>query len=119
MFEISEMIKTLSRYWWSPRHPSTYLTTGANGRPAGIGLLAHECPAAFNVVWSIQPLVTFEDHKSAIMVWSQLNRQLDCRVGDEYLDWSITSRTREEFKNWYKLNKTHIRLETRLYLDKV
>ena len=119
MFEIDTMITQLSRYWWSPRHPSTYLTTGANGRPAGLGLLAHENPAAFNVVWSIQPLVTFEDHKSAIMVWSQLNRQLDCRAGNEYLDWAITSRTREEFKSWYKLNKIHIRIETRIYLDKV
>lgn len=119
MFEIKDMITTLSRYWWSPRHPSTYTITGANGQPAGIGLLAHENPAAFNVCWATHPLVTFNDHKNAIMVWSQLNRQLDVRVGHEYLDFSITSRTREEFREWYKINRVHVKLDTRPYLDKV
>ena len=119
MYDIKEMINTLSRYWWSPRHPSTYTVTGANGKPAGIGLLSHENPAAFNICWAIHPLVTFNDHKVAIMDWSQLNRQLDVRIGHEHLDFVITSRTREQFKAWYRVNKVHIRLETRMFLDKV
>jgi hypothetical protein len=119
MYDFKEMINTLSRYWWSPKHPSSYTVRGANGQPAGIGLLAHENPAAFNICWAIHPLVTFNDHRNAIMSWSQLNRQLDVRVGNEHLDFAITSRTREEFKLWYKLNRPHIRLETRMFLDKV
>lgn len=119
MYDIKEMINTLSRYWWSPRHPSTYIIKGANGQPAGIGLLAHESPAAFNVVWAIQPLVTFSDHKNAVMIWSQLKQQLDVRIRSEFLDFAITSRTREGFKQWYKSNRVSVRLETRIFLDKV
>ena len=119
MFDLKEMIVRLSNCYWSPRPPQTYLTVGANGQPAGLGLLAHENVAAFNITWAICPLVTFEHHKVAIMHWSQLNRQLDVRIGHEHLDFVITSRTREQFKAWYRVNKVHIRLETRMFLDKV
>ena len=53
------------------------------------------------------------------MSWIQLKRQLDVKVGNEYLDFAITSRTREGFKVWYKENKANIRIETRMFLDKV
>lgn len=119
MYDVKGMIEQLSRYWWSPRHPSTYVVKGANGQPAGIGLLAYESPAAFNICWATQPLITFKDHKNAVITWSQLKHQLDVRVGSEFLDFAITSRTRAEFKAWYKQHKTNIRLETRVFLDRV
>jgi len=119
MFEIKSMVINLAKFYWSPLHPSMYVTTGLNGQPAGVGLIAHNNYAAFNVVWATHPLVTYEDHRNGVMSWSQLNQQLDCKVGLMPLDFAITSKTREGFREWYKVNRSEVHVNLRVTLDKV
>jgi hypothetical protein len=52
MFDIGEMWKRLSRYHWSPLQPSAYVLVNDAGSTAGVGLVAHKAPGAFNLAWA-------------------------------------------------------------------
>lgn len=47
---VSRLIKTLTRFHWSPNHPSTY-TIDIDGTPRGIGRIADKNYGAFNLAW--------------------------------------------------------------------
>jgi hypothetical protein len=50
---VNELITKCSKFYWSPDHPSTYvLTNPQNKKPCGIGLVAHQDWAAFNLTWA-------------------------------------------------------------------
>jgi len=49
MINWNAMAKDLAHWWWTPEHPSAYVTLNRAGGKAGMGLLAPSNPGAFNV----------------------------------------------------------------------
>jgi hypothetical protein len=49
--DFKQLFKKLSNYYWSPKHPSSYVLQLADGAEKGIGLLAHQNYGAFNLSW--------------------------------------------------------------------
>lgn len=67
-------LERLSKFYWSPNHPSTYVIEGS-----GIGNIAHHDYGAFNLIWLAYPLETIDDHRLAIAAFSiqtSMNEQL-------------------------------------------
>lgn len=51
--DVNELITKCSKFYWSPEHPSRYtLTNPHNNKPCGVGLVAHQDWAAFNLAWA-------------------------------------------------------------------
>lgn len=52
--EVKDLVTKLSKYYWSPLHPSNYTIKNLNNsKPCGIGLIAHTDYAAFNLAWTV------------------------------------------------------------------
>lgn len=47
---VGRLVKMLTRFHWSPNHPSTY-TIDIDGTPRGIGRIAAKNYGAFNLAW--------------------------------------------------------------------
>jgi hypothetical protein len=63
--------KQLAKWYWSPKHPTTYtLPHPKGGHPAGIGLLVKKDPSlwpAFNLCWARYDLSTWAGQEAAVM----------------------------------------------------
>lgn len=102
MQTVKALITKLSNYYWSPRHPSTYLID-VEGRVAGAGLLAKDDYAAFNLAWLKRngKLETQSDHFAFVRTFIDAKVFTSLTVGGMELSWALTSKTEPEFVQWY------------------
>ena len=98
-----ELTDKLSKWWWSPLPPETYLiphpTTGAM---VGIGKIASKSYAAFNVTYAHLngKLSTVEHHAVAIRLFTSITPAMDVYVeGAELGSW-VTLLSKGQFATW-------------------
>lgn len=66
--DIKQLLAKLSNFYWSPEHPSHYVLQLENGREKGVGLIAFQNFAAFNLAWgSNQGRASTEDEHAALV----------------------------------------------------
>ncbi len=114
MIDPKELCKRLARYYWSPKHPKTYLTP--EGR--GLGRLADKCYGSFNLIWATHRLETVQDHVVAITGFMEQSLQTGQVVKGAELGTWLTLLTPHELSYWYKDNKTSVNKLTRINIEK-
>jgi hypothetical protein len=105
--QIRELVRKLAKFHWSPKHPSAYvLPHPESGKPVGVGIIAMQCPGAFNLMYVAVngELSTIEDHRKAIDVLVTCGRLSRVEVEKHPLSSWLTLFTEEEFKNWMQTN---------------
>jgi hypothetical protein len=114
MLDPKELCKKLAKYYWSPVHPSQYVTP--EGR--GLGVLAHGCYGSFNLIWATHQLKTRQDHIDAISAFSVQKAHMTQFVkGAEMSTW-LTLLTPHELSFWYKDNGVYVNKLTRINIEK-
>lgn len=102
MQALDTLIKKLIKYHWSPDPPYTY-TINIAGKTAGLGLIAMNCPAAFNIAWAASggDLSTYAAQRGAVVVYSKasllLNHNISRSISVEDL---ATLMSQKEFGSW-------------------
>lgn len=101
MEKLKRLITKLEKFYWSPRLPETYVLPGGQG----LGRIAGQNYAAFNLVWATHRLESEQDHLDAVKLFARLGTFTAQKVGDcELQDW-ITLQTPTEFAAWYTSNR--------------
>ena len=114
MLDPKELCNRLAKYYWSPKHPKTYVTE--QGR--GLGVLADRCYGSFNLVWATHKLDTPQDHITAITSFTNQQLQSSQVVkGAEMSTW-LTLLTPHELSYWYKDNAIYVNKLTRMNIEK-
>lgn len=101
--KIRAMYEKLSRFYWSPQHPAAYtIEHPSNGRAAGLGLLAMQSPAAFNLAYIAVggKLDTLDDHIHAVTLFTGYRNLVEEEVNKQPLSSWILLMSAREFKNW-------------------
>jgi hypothetical protein len=114
MLDVKELCERLSKFHWSPRHPSTYLTDQGKG----LGNLAEHCYGSFNLIWATHPLETRQDHLNAISAFTTQrihSTQIVKRV--PLSDW-LTLLNPQEFSHWYASNRNYVNSHSRTNIEK-
>ncbi len=120
-----DLCNRLRKFYWSDKHPSSYVIChpAIENRVAGIGSIAHECYAAFNLAYALtgKNLHTLQGQRAMVDKFTQL--QTDCRLtqivdGAELSD-TILVLDQEAFGVWYTDNRQHITEACRDVLDKI
>lgn len=117
-----EMITKLSKFYWSPRPPETYLiphpTTGVQ---VGLGRIVHKSYAAFNLTYAYVggKLQDVGTQARAVKVFSFLQDRLEVPVAGADLSSWVTLLTQPEFTAWAAANTDSIPLELRNYMPGV
>jgi hypothetical protein len=114
MTEVKQLVARLSRYYWSPNHPTTYTTP--EGR--GLGRLAPECYGTFNLVWATHKLDTVQDHLKAISAFTE-QKALASEVvkGAEIGSW-LTLLQPHEMAFWLQENRGQVSRKTRTNIER-
>ena len=114
MLDPKQLCERLSKYYWSPKHPKTYVTP--EGR--GLGMLADRCYGSFNLIWATHKLDTPQDHIAAITSFTHQQIQATQVVkGAEMSTW-LTLLTPYEMAFWYKANAVYVNKLTRTNIEK-
>lgn len=101
--QIRELVTKLAKFHWSPKHPSEYvLPHPESGKPVGVGIIAMQCPGAFNLMYVAVngALSTYEDHQAAITMLVKCDKLAKIDVLKQPLSSWLTLFTEEEFKGW-------------------
>lgn len=107
---VESLINKVSKFYWSPNHPSTYHFQHGEVR-AGLGLIAHNDYAAFNIAYaSAGNLDTLKAHLRATEVWAVFTKFTDQIVGEATLGEWITLYQPPEFAVWYKYNRAEVNI---------
>ena len=114
MLDPKQLCQRLAKYYWSPRHPSTYVTE--HGR--GLGVLANRCYGSFNLIWASHKLDTTQDHIVAITSFTEQQLQAHQMVKGAELGTWLTLLTPHELSFWYKDNAVYINRLTRTNIEK-
>lgn len=106
MLNVNKLLDSYQRYWWSPLPGSNYVMPIC-GALIGPGLVAHRCPAAFNLFWLLSNLPEpnhpgfLEAYKINIMLYPGLERLALISVNKVLLaDWA-TNLNAKEFANFF------------------
>lgn len=106
MYDINGMLKRLSLYWWSDRHPSTYVFS-KDYKTMGVGLMAGQSFAAFNLCYVLtdggieSSLAGEEAHRTFLRLWGKAKAISELPYGDGHLSDVITMLTPAEFLTWH------------------
>jgi len=100
-----QFIESISKFYWSPHPPETY-TFVHNGKVSGIGKIAHNNYAAFNIAWALtNPSKNPATHVEAIKVFSYVGSRMAMEVeGAPLSDWA-TLLTHNKFIQLYIRNR--------------
>lgn len=113
MLDIKQMCERLSKFHWSPDLPKTYTIDGN-----GLGNLAHNCYGSFNLIWAAYPLVTVEDHMTAIGAFTTQRLHSTQIVKNVPLsDW-LTLMNPVEFSYWYRDHCNYLHKQSRINIEK-
>lgn len=104
-FDVNQLYAKLSRFYWSPKHPSEYVIR-LYGKIAGVGLIAHQDYAAFNYAWAATHLSldTEAGQRAATFSFVAAQQITKLAVEDADLGWQMTRQSLPEFKLWYAAN---------------
>lgn len=91
-----KLLRKLEKFYWSPKPPESYVNSEGNG----YGKIAHNCYGTFNLIWAINPLVTKDDHFTAIVQSTTLKKLLQQEVDGATLADRITLSTPSELGIW-------------------
>lgn len=77
---VRNLLVRLQEPWWTPLHPSDYVMTAADGRPAGVGLIVEQDFDAWNLSLalsrSMKPPRTLDDHRNLLCNFMHAKTQL-------------------------------------------
>jgi hypothetical protein len=104
VLEVKTLLEKLSKPYWSSVHPSFYVLPSG----AGLGKLAMQDCAAFNLVWATCKLNTREDHVYAVNRFTEISAGLRQEVSGYSLSDHIMLRTPQEFAVWYSSHKGQV-----------
>lgn len=113
------LVAKLSKFYWSPNRPETYVLRGANGRVKGIGNIAHHDYGAFNLAWAdVQGKWQSLDHQTAFVEKFAYWRTMTGDVVDNYplREW-VTLYSPQEFEGF--LAGADIKPKSKLLLGQV
>ena len=113
MLDIKEMCERLSKFYWSPKHPSHYTVS-----QGGLGAVAVNCYGSFNLIWATHPLETKQDHIKAIEAFSTQRVHSTQVIKNVPLsDW-LTLMNPKEFGHWYARNANYVNIHSRNNIEK-
>jgi len=96
---VQELFQQLSKFYWSPKHPSEYVLDTPAGRH-GIGAIAHLDYAAFNLTWAAKRgvITTSADHVEACKYFRMAHVFVNqVQIKGEPLETWITLLNQEQF----------------------
>ncbi len=115
---VESLIVKVSKFYWSPNHPSTYHLRHGEFT-AGLGLIAHHDYAAFNIAYAaVGKLESLHEHLAATALWSLFTKHTDQQVGEATLGEWITLYQPPEFEVWYKNNREEVNSNAQRSIDK-
>lgn len=85
MHRTKALLNQLTKFYWSPHHPSTYVIENA-----GVGNIAHHDYGAFNLIWAGYPLETIDQQKEAVAAFAVQSTMNDQLIGDTPLGDLLT-----------------------------
>jgi hypothetical protein len=101
--QIRELYTKLEKFHWSPKHPAEYVLLLPDAKKVvGIGLVAMNCPGAFNLVYALVKgaLNTLADHQTAVNLYVTCERIARFEIKKQPLSSWLTLLSEEEFKVW-------------------
>lgn len=71
MYDVKLLLTRLQHFWWTPKPPEEYLLPAQDGRKLGVGLLAPQNYAAFNLAYMALnvPLDTETQQRTLVSIW--------------------------------------------------
>lgn len=99
-----QLCEKLAKWHWSPEFPTSYVTP----QGAGLGKVAFDNPAAFNLAWlrHSKQLTTIDDHKAAVNYFVTVGRILDTPLINKHpIDIFVTTLSAPAFKIVYDRNR--------------
>jgi len=95
---MEKLLNSLINWHWSPHYPTTYTLPDGSG----LGKIAMNNPAAFNLTWAkYGKLETIDDHRNAVGFFAITSSRLDGLGYDHKLVNYATMRTQVEFREFY------------------
>lgn len=104
-----QWLTKLSKYYWSPEHPSSYTFKGKNGEVVGIGTLAAKDFGAFNIVWASHRVInTPQIHLKCIQDWCLMTTHTSLELDGATLGTWLTLLNMNEFMGWLAKNSERL-----------
>jgi hypothetical protein len=112
--KVRSLFAKATKFYWSPMLPENCVHKNPESKkPAGIGLIAHENYAWFNLAINACGVPqSYEDQQVIVEFWEKIKTDsalLEGRVGDYSVEEAATMLTQAEFNKWVK------RYRSRLY----
>ena len=102
--KVKSLLARLSKFHWSRLPPEQCVMPDGTG----LGRVAYDDIAAFNVAWSYCSPRTHKEHETAIVATVQLKRVMDVYIGRIRLRDAIMLLKPQEFLQWLESNKAAI-----------
>ena len=118
---VRQLCEKLAHFYWSPMHPDTYLVKHPHtGADIGIGRIAHECYASFNLAYLTvgRNLSNINQHNLAIQNFIAAKRELAAEIEGHPLSSYVLVMSEREFQAWYAKNKASIPTEACICIDR-
>lgn len=113
MDKLNQLITRLSKFHWSPLHPSKYVIKEEGKRSYGLGLIAHRSYGAFNLTWRFceGKLTTLENHQTGMNYYIAIYPLMTFKHKGANMDTWLTLLQEKEFEVWWKSQKTDLPTE--------
>lgn len=101
--KVRDLVLRLSKFHWSPQHPSTYtISHPEHGKPVGLGLIAMKNPASFNLVYAEMngELDTALKQMQAVTLFAGFDTMLQSESTPHEFEANVTLMTEEDFREW-------------------
>lgn len=115
MDKVRQLVSKLSKFHWSVKPPEQCVLPDGSG----IGRLAYENMAAFNLAWCYHKPVNAEGHNLAIASFVLLKEPLKVRYGSLTLEDAVMLLSKPEFYMWVSTHRFNLGIPLYEFLIKV
>lgn len=118
--DASKFLRSLPSVYWSEKHPTRYtVLSPESGRPVGIGLIAMECVAAFNLIWNKFNWTEWSGQCSGVANFSTGRCALTIDLDGASLADTVMALGPKGFKKYWQTNRSRVPIQQRRVIDQL